>query len=116
VLLCAISGTGIAARPLSEVITQRCIVALQAIQVGLLAIGVTALLCACTPSDRPAAARQASPVDGSVIAAAVEASRHYGSSTEPRTRHRAAVRHARHRYERQQARAETVNPPFDAGE
>jgi hypothetical protein len=98
------------------VITQRCIVALRAIWAGLPAIGVAAFLCACAPSDQPAAASQASPVDAPVIAATVEAPRRYGSSSAPRTRHRATVRHARHRYERQQAQAETVNPPFDAGE
>jgi hypothetical protein len=41
--------------------------------------------------------------------------RHYGSSTEPRIRHRAMAKRARHR-EVQQAEAEWVNPPFGAGE
>jgi hypothetical protein len=91
-------------------------VALQAIWAGLPAIGLAVFLCACTSSDRPVVARQASPADAPMIAAAVEAPRHYGSSSAPRTRHRATMRHARHRYERQQAQADTVNPPFDAGE
>jgi hypothetical protein len=51
-----------------------------------------------------------------VIASPLETPRHYGSSSEPRSRHRSTAKRTRHRYERQQAQAETVNPPFDAGE
>jgi hypothetical protein len=91
-------------------------VALQAIWAGLPAIGFAAFLCACTSSDRTAAVSQASPTDAPGVAAALEAPRRYGSSSALRTRHRATMRHARHRYERQQAQADTVNPPFDAGE
>jgi hypothetical protein len=91
-------------------------VALQPIWVGLPAIGLAAFLCACTSSDRTAAVSQASPADAPVIAAAIEAPRHYGNSSAPRTRHRGTMRHTRQRYERLQAQADTVNPPFDAGE
>jgi hypothetical protein len=45
-----------------------------------------------------------------------ETSQYYGSSTEPRSRHRSTAKRTRHRYERQQAQAEWVNPPFGAGE
>jgi hypothetical protein len=50
-----------------------------------------------------------------VTADAGDIVRHYGSSTEPRIRHRAVAKRARHR-EVQQAEAEWVNPPFGAGE
>jgi hypothetical protein len=51
-----------------------------------------------------------------VIADAGDTARHYGSSTEPRIRHRTVAKRARHRQEVQQADAEWVNPPFGAGE
>ena len=51
-----------------------------------------------------------------VIASPLETPHYYGSSTEPRSRHRATAKRVRHRYERQQAQAEWVNPPFGAGE
>jgi hypothetical protein len=51
-----------------------------------------------------------------VIASPLETPRHYGSSTDPRSRHRATAKRPRHRYEPQQAQADTINPPFGAGE
>ena len=81
----------------------------------LLAIGVAASLCACSPSDRPAAESRVPPAPTPVVADAGDTLRHYGSSTEPRIRHRAVAKRARHR-EVQQADAEWVNPPFGAGE
>ncbi|TMK09458.1 MAG: hypothetical protein E6G72_11545 [Alphaproteobacteria bacterium] len=89
--------------------------ALRANWAVLLAIGVAASLCACSPSDRPTAGGRVPPAPTPVIADAGDIVRHYGSSTEPRIRHRAAAKRARHR-EVQQADAEWVNPPFGAGE
>jgi hypothetical protein len=90
-------------------------VALRANWAVLLAIGVVASLCACSPSDGPTAGGRVPPAPTPVIADAGDVVRHYGSSTEPRIRHRAAAKRARHR-EVQQADAEWVNPPFGAGE
>jgi hypothetical protein len=90
-------------------------VALRANWAVLLAIGVAASLCACSPSGRPTAGGRVPPAPTPVIADAGDIVRHYGSSTEPRIRHRAAAKRARHR-EVQQADAEWVNPPFGAGE
>jgi len=90
-------------------------VALRANWAVLLAIGVAASLWACSPADRPTAGGRVPPAPTPVIADAGDTVRHYGSSTEPRIRHRAAAKHARHR-EVQQADAEWVNPPFGAGE
>jgi len=84
--------------------------------VALPAIGFVASLCACAPSSPPAAASKPAPRDVPLIASPLETPRHYGSSSEPRPRHRSTAKRARHRYEPQQAQAETVNPPFDAGE
>jgi hypothetical protein len=83
---------------------------------ALPAIGFAALLCACAPSSPPAAASRPAPRDVPVIASPLETPRYYGSSTEPRSRHRSTAKRTRHRYEPQQAQAETVNPPFSAGE
>jgi hypothetical protein len=88
---------------------------------ALPAIGFVASLCACAPSSPPAAypppaASKPAPRDLAAIASPLETPRHYGSSTEPRSRHRMTAKRVRHRYERQQAQAEWVNPPFGAGE
>ena len=89
---------------------------LRAMWAALAAIGVLASLCACLPSERPAAVGNTASGKMPVVASILETPRHYGSSTEPRSRHRATAKRARHRYERQQAQAEWVNPPFGAGE
>src|SRR5438046_3037761 len=101
-------------------IARRWIVLLRGLWAALPAIGFAASLCACAASNPPAAASKPAPRDVAVIASQLETPRHYGSSTEPRTeprsRHRATAKRARHRYDRQQAQAEWVNPPFGAGE
>jgi hypothetical protein len=97
-------------------IARRWIVLLRGLWAALPAIGFAASLCACAPSNPPAAASKPAPRDVPVIASLLETPRHYGSSTEPRSRHRATAKRARHRYDRQQAQAEWVNPPFGAGE
>jgi hypothetical protein len=91
-------------------------VALRVSWAVLLAIGVAASLCACSPLDRPATESRAAFLAGPAVADASDALRHYGSSAEPRIRHRAVAKRARHRHEVQQADAEWVNPPFGAGE
>jgi hypothetical protein len=91
-------------------------VALRASWTVLLAIGVAASLGACSPSDRSAAGSRVSPTPTPVVADAGDTVRYYGSSTDPRIRHRTAAKRARHRHEVQQADAEWVNPPFGAGE
>ena len=111
-----IGGTGTGARPLSEVIAQRWIVALRAIWAALAATGVAAALYGCAPPDHPAAAIHAAPVAAPAIANLADAPRHYGGSTEPRTRHRATAKRLRQRRDIQQAQAESVNPPLGAGE
>jgi hypothetical protein len=83
---------------------------------ALPSIGIAASLCACSPSHPPVAASKPASHHVPVIATALDTPRHYGSSTEPRSRHRAMAKRARHRYERQQAQADTINPPFGAGE
>ena len=80
------------------------------------AIGFVAALCACAPSYFPPEASKPAPREVPVIASPLETPHYYGSSTEPRSRHRATAKRGRHRYERQQAQAEWVNPPFGAGE
>ena len=90
--------------------------ALRAIWVALSTIGLFASLCACTPSNRPTAENRVTPIAAPRLAAATEAPRHYGSSTEPRIRHRTVAKHLRHRQEVEQADAEWVNPPLGAGE
>ena len=90
--------------------------ALQTSWAVLLAVGVAGSLCACSPSDRPATQGRVAPLATPVVADASDALRHYGSSTEPRVRHRAVAKRARHHQEVQQAEAEWVNPPFGAGE
>lgn len=90
--------------------------ALRASWAVLLAIGVAASLCGCSPSDRAAAGNRVSPAPTLVTADAGDTVRHYGSSAEPRIRHRTVAKRARHHHEVQQADAEWVNPPFGAGE
>jgi hypothetical protein len=91
-------------------------VALRAMWVALSTIGLLASLCACTPSNRPTAENRVTPITAPTLAGTPEATRHYGSSTEPRIRHRTVAKHPRHRQEVQQADAEWVNPPLGAGE
>jgi len=91
---------------------------------ALPAIGLVASLCACASGSSPAAVGKTAFRDVPAIASRVETPRHYGrsaelhygSSSEPRSRHRVTAKRTRHRYERQQAQAEWVNPPFGAGE
>jgi hypothetical protein len=109
-------GTVVEKFPFFSIVTQRWIVALRASWALLSAIGVAASLCACAPSDRSAAGSRVSPAPTPVIADARDTVRHYGSSAEPRIRHRTVAKRARHRQEVQQADAEWVNPPFGAGE
>jgi hypothetical protein len=97
-------------------IAQRWIVLLRGMWTALPAIGFVASLCACAPSSPPVAASKPAPREVPVIASPLETPHYYGSSTEPRFRHRATAKRIRHRYERQQAQAEWVNPPFGAGE
>jgi len=97
-------------------IAQRWIVLLRGVWTALPAIGFVASLCACAPSSPPASAIKPAPRDVLAIASPLETPRYYGSSTEPRSRHRMTAKRVRHRYERQQAQAEWVNPPFGAGE
>jgi hypothetical protein len=111
-----ISGTDALARPLSWVIARRWTVALRAIRTALPAIAMVACLCACSPADRLVAKNHPAPEAILAEAALFEATHYSGGSTEPRTRHRVATRHTRHHHETQQAQADTVNPPFGAGE
>jgi hypothetical protein len=92
------------------VIAQRWIVALRPIGAALAATGVAGALYGCAPSDQPTAAIHAATTD------LTDAPRHYGSSTEPRARHRATAKRLRHRNDVQQAQAGSVNPPLGAGE
>jgi hypothetical protein len=98
------------------VIAQRWIVLLRGLWAALPAIGMVASLCACAPSHPPVIASKSAPREVQLIASPLEIPRHYGSSTESRPRHRARAKRVQHRYERQQAQADTVNPPFGAGE
>jgi hypothetical protein len=83
---------------------------------SLSAVGIMAFLCACAPSHPPATAGRAAPADGPPAANHEQTARYYGSPTDPRPRHRPMARRLRHHYEAQQARADSVNPPFGAGE
>jgi hypothetical protein len=81
------------------------------------AFGIVAFLCACAPSQPPAAPGRAVPPDLPVAARHDQAAaHHYASVTDPRPRQRPAARRFRQHRETQQARADSVNPPFDAGE
>jgi hypothetical protein len=112
-----VRGTRGLGRPLLRVIAQRWTVALRTIRAALLAAGIAACVCACAPSDpAPIAASHPAPVATAALTEPVEAPRYYGSSTEPRARHHTAARHAHHHHEAEQAQADTVNPPFGAGE
>jgi len=82
----------------------------------LAATGVAAALYGCAPPNRPAAAIHAAPVAAPAVADLTDVPRRYGSSTEPRARHRATAKRLRHRHDVQQAQAESVNPPLGAGE
>jgi len=97
-------------------VAQRWIVLLRGLWAALQAIGIVASLCACTSSHPPVAASKSAPREVPLVASPLEIPRHYGSSTESRSRHRMTAKRVRHRYERQQAQADTVNPPFGAGE
>ena len=96
-------------------IAQRWIVLLRGLWAALPAIGIVASLGACASSDPRVIASRSAPREAQAIASPFDMPRHYGSSTEPRSRHRATAKRVRHRYERQ-AQADTVNPPFGAGE
>jgi len=69
----------------------------------------------------PTAASHPASIAAPAVTELVEAPRYYGSSTEPRARHHTMARHAHHHHEAQQdeaqqAQADTVNPPFGAGD
>jgi len=78
--------------------------------------GIVAFLCACAPSQPPTITGRAAPADVPPAASPDQAAHHYGSSTDPRPRHRPMARRFRHHRETQQAQADSVNPPFGAGE
>jgi hypothetical protein len=92
----------------------------RAVWASLPTIGIVAFLCACAPAHTPAATGRAAPTDILAVPAAAshdQAPRRYRSSTNnTRPRPRPTARRFQHHYEVQQARADTVNPPFDAGE
>ena len=88
----------------------------RAVWAGLPTIGIVAFLVACAPAHTPAATGRAAPADVPAAASHDQAPRHYRSSTNTRPRPRPTARRIHHHYEVQQARADTVNPPFDAGE
>lgn len=90
--------------------------ALRTIRWAVPAIGITALLSACASSDRPIAASRSPLVVTPAVAELTEAPHSYSGSSEPRVRHRTVIRHMRQHHEPQQAQADTVNPPFGAGE
>jgi len=79
-------------------------------------IALTACLAACIPANVPAAKGRAALADVPAAASHDQAPHHYRSSTNTRPRPRPTARRFQHHYEVQQARADTVNPPFDAGE
>jgi len=81
------------------------------------AIGLAGCLCACAPANRTVMEARVVPVAVPALEYADETPRHYGSSTAPRiVRHRPIEKRQRQHREVQQAGAEWVNPPFEAGE
>jgi hypothetical protein len=98
------------------VIAQRWIVALRPIWAALAATGVAGALYGCAPSDQPTAAIHAATIAAPAVADLTDVPRRYGSSTEPRARHRPTAKRLRHRHDVQQAQVESVNPSPGAGE
>ena len=91
--------------------------ALRIIRRAVPAIGVATLLCACAPSDPlPIAAGHSTPMAIPAVVELADTPHNYSGSSEPHTRHHAVARQAPHHPEPQQAEADTVNPPFGAGE
>jgi len=87
--------------------------AMRAICPGIVTIALTACLAACAP---PAPTGRTAAADVPAAANRDQAPYHYRNAANAWPRHRPTARRFYHRYEAQQARADTINPPFDAGE
>ena len=90
--------------------------AMRAICPGVVTIALTACLAACAPPPTPVPAGRTAAADVPAAANRDQAPYHYRNTANARPRHRSTARRFYHHYEAQQARADTINPPFDAGE